>query len=473
MHAVHACLKLHTLPGLGLHGREYAGTFLTGLRKIVRTNWRSVCEYAAKETNDAESDSDPDSTDSGRPVDGRHNGLSRSLAAIHPEIMPGTGLTLSPEWSILLAACCAQPHEQKVSRLHSLLQQPVHWKSLFSLADRQGTQPLLYQALLGVQDQVPSEETQWLKQSYLTNLHKTLLLSGELIRILDHLSALGVEVMPYKGLALAEALYGDITLRQSGDIDLLIHIQDLPRIRRAVGDLGYTPHVSLSQEQEAAYVKSGYECPFDGAAGRNLLEVQWAIQPRFYAIDFEMDGIFQRAMTVILNERTIRTPSYSDLFLILSAHAAKHVWNRLVWLCDIAQLISLPTLDWDWIASQAEKLGMVRILWLTILVANRLLDVSIPGAAQASLPQDSSAPTFADEVVGHITSEAEYNFESFTYFRFMMHLRERVTDQLRFLQRLALTPGPSEWQAVHLPRPLFPLYRLVRLSRLAARLVRA
>jgi hypothetical protein len=55
----------------------------------------------------------------------------------------------------------------------------------------------------------------------------------------------------------------------------------------------------------------------------------------------------------------------------------------------------------------------------------------------------------------------------------MMRLRERKADRLKFLQRLALTPGPNEWSAVRLPAPLFPLYRVVRLSRLAARLVRA
>ena len=45
---------------------------------------------------------------------------------------------------------------------------------------------------------------------------------------------------------------------------------------------------------------------------------------------------------------------------------------------------------------------------------------------------------------------------------------------MRFLTSPRIfTPGPGEWAAVRLPRPLFPLYRLVRLSRLAARLVSA
>ena len=150
--------------------------------------------------------------------------------------------------------------------------------------------------------------------AYQINLHKALLLSRELIRIVDHLGELGLEVMPYKGLALAELLYGDIALRQAGDLDLLIRPADWPRIRDAVRELGYTPHLALSHAEERAYLKSGYECAFDSAAGPNLLEVQWAIQPRFYAVDFEMDGLFQRSTIVKVAGHPMKTPSPKTYF---------------------------------------------------------------------------------------------------------------------------------------------------------------
>ena len=351
------------------------------------------------------------------------------------------------------------------------MQQPVRWKSLFGLADQHGTQPLLYQSLLGLEDAVPAEQMNWLKQSYQTNVYKNLLLSRELTRILEHLSAVGIAVMPYKGLALAETLYANITLRQAGDIDLIIRPKDLHHIRTAVAPLGYTPHTPLSEDEERAYLKSGYECAFDSAAGRNLLEVQWAIQPRFYAVDFEMDGLFERAVAISVAGYPMKTLSSADLLLVLSAHAAKHVWGRLVWLCDIARLMALPNLDWDWIAEQAKNLGINRIVSVTMLAANRLLDVAIP--AQTGFPRDSEAPALVDEIQSHITSTVPYDVESLSYFRLMMRLRERPADRVRFLGRLIITPGPSEWEAVRLPRPLFPLYRLVRLSRLAARAVRA
>jgi Uncharacterised nucleotidyltransferase len=294
-----------------------------------------------------------------------------------------------------------------------------------------------------------------------------------LIRIVDHLSALGLDVMPYKGLALAELIYGDIALRQSGDIDLLIRPQDLPRIRDAVRELGYTPHLTLSAVEERAYLNSGYEYAFDGAAGPNLLEVQWAIQPRFYALDFDMREIFQRAITVTVAGHPMKTPSPEDLLLILSAHAAKHVWGRLVWLCDIARIMSLSTLNWNWIGADAKPLGIVRIVRVTMNLANRLLGAAIPAGAQANLPEDPATLALVDEIQTHIASESAYNVESVPYFRLMMRLRERPADRRLFLQRLVFTPGPGEWQAVHLPAPLFPLYRLVRISRLAARFFRA
>ena len=236
--------------------------------------------------------------------------------------MLGTSTTLDAEWSFLLTACSELPREEKTVRLRALSRAPVRWKLLFYLADHHRTQPLLHQALVGIADAVPPAEMSALKQLYQINLHKALFLSRELIRIVDHLSALGIEVMPYKGLALAEAGYGDIALRQVGDIDILIRPQDLPRARAAVRELGYTPHLVFSEVEERAYLKSGYECAFDGAAGPNLLELQWAIQPRFYAMDFDMGGLFQRAATITVAGRSMKTPSSEDLLLVLSAHAA-------------------------------------------------------------------------------------------------------------------------------------------------------
>jgi hypothetical protein len=75
--------------------------------------------------------------------------------------------------------------------------------------------------------------------------------------------------------------------------------------------------------------------------------------------------------------------------------------------------------------------------------------------------------------VRELAAADEYSSESLRYFRLMLGLRERARDKLRFLFRLAFTPSIGEWEVVRLPAPLFPLYRIIRLFRLAGRLSRS
>jgi hypothetical protein len=390
-----------------------------------------------------------------------------------PQIMPAPSAALDTEWFLLLAACSVVARPKNLDSVRSRLAGPINWASLLDLAEQHGVVPLLCQVLSSIENEVPAEPMLSLKQSYHTNLRKSLILAGELIRVLDRIDALGVEVMPYKGLTLAETMYGNMALRQTGDIDLLIRPQDFLQIKNAVRELGYMPHMPLFETEERAYLISGYECAFDCSAGRNLLELQWALQPRLYAVDTDMDALFRRAVPATVAGRKVKTLSHEDMLVVLAVHAAKHVWGRLIWLCDIAQIVNLPSLNWDWIADQASELGIARILSITLQLTSTLLRAPLPPSVESKVLNDPVSLALADEVRTRIVSRNSLNPESVAYFRLMMRLRERQADRLKFLQRLALTPGPNEWKAVRLPAPLFPLYRLVRLSRLAARLVRA
>ncbi|HEY6767461.1 MAG TPA: nucleotidyltransferase family protein [Candidatus Sulfotelmatobacter sp.] len=379
---------------------------------------------------------------------------------------------VNPEWNLLLAACSATPPAARINRISALIRSPIRWDALFQLADQHGVTGLLYQSFAEVQEAVPSGQMRRIRELYEVNLHKVLLTAGELLRILDCLDAKRIEVIPYKGVALAETLYGDFAARQSGDIDLLIRPQDLTRITEAVKGLGYTPHRQFSRQEERAYLTSGYERAFDGAAGINLLEVHWALQPRFYAVEVDMEGLFRRAVPISVAGREMRTLSPEDLALVLSLHAAKHLWARLIWLCDIARLAQSPSPDWKWIESEAQALGMARILRVTLLLAHGLLQAPLPAKIESAILDDRAAQEWTRRIGSQVADGGTSCVESWSYFRDMMKLRERPSDRMRFLWRLALTPGPGEWQAIRLSESLFPLYRIVRLSRLAARLVR-
>jgi hypothetical protein len=385
--------------------------------------------------------------------------------------MPSAAGATQAEWSLLRNACSANSPAEKTDQLHRSLEHPLDWNNVLDLAEHHGVSSLLCHALTPITEKIPSQVIETLKQRYGENVRKCLLLARELIRILDSLNAQGIEAIAYKGLALSEVVYGDIALRQSGDIDLLIRPQDFLRAKSAVRDLGFTPHAVLTEPEEQAYLVSGYECAFDCPAGPNLLEMQWALLPRFYAADLDLNALFRRAVNVTVAGRSMKVLSPEDLMLALSLHAAKHVWARLIWLCDIARIMSMPALDWQQIRDQAERLGIRRILDATLLLTNELFRSPLPDSSRSSV--DGVAKALAAEICKELVRGKSCDVESVAYFRRMMSLRERTRDRLRFLQRLALTPGPGEWKTVRLPAALFPLYRLVRLSRLVARFARA
>ncbi len=376
----------------------------------------------------------------------------------------------SPEWNLVLAASSHGACERE--RLQILLQQSIDWGRVFHLADHHGTSSLLYRNLSGLEDVVPAATLAALREKYERNVHRSLFLARELVRVLDCIEALGVEAIPYKGIVLSEVYYGDMALRQAGDMDFFVRTADVKKIKSAVGDLGYTPRVAIPENAEADYIASGYEATFDSAAGKNLLELQWALQPRFYAVDYDMEGLFQRSVTAAVAGRGVKTPSPEDLLIVLAVHAAKHIWGRLIWLCDIAEILKRDRVDWDFIQSQAQALGIARIVCITLLLTNRLMGSEIPAALQEAVQRDEAAQGLAKKIALSIAAGISYEEEKLSYFRLMTRLRERRIDRWRFWSRLAFTPGPGEWAAIQLPRPLFPLYRLVRLARLAARLAR-
>jgi len=381
------------------------------------------------------------------------------------------------EWDLLLAASSpdldsAHPGESDLGRIRFLLEKAVEWEAVLRVADNHGTSSLLYQSLSRFSDMVPSAVLEALRQRYEKNVYKSLFLTNELRRILDCLEGLGIEAIPYKGVVLSEVYYGDMALRQTGDIDMFVRKGDVGRSKNALRDLGYTTRLGIPEEVLENYMASGYEWTFDGPAGPNLLELQWALQPRFYAVDFDMDGLFERAVKVTVGGRSVNTPSPEDLLLVLSVHAAKHVWGRVILLLDIAQVLRLENLNWDWVWSCARELGIQRILGVTFLLANRLLGTGVPVAVQSVILADRDARALTDEIAANMAAGVSYDPQQTSYFRLMMRLRERRADRMRFLARLVFTPGPGEWESVRLPKALFPLYRVVRLGRLTSRFVR-
>src|SRR5271157_5796533 len=394
-------------------------------------------------------------------------------------------LPTSPAWSaalqredgfeFLCALTGAELAPERIERIANWNLSALNWGEVLRLAEHHGILPLAARNLIEHGRGLPPEIERALRSAYEANLRRSLWFTAELARIMQHFECRQLRAIPYKGPALAQSLYHDPDLRSFGDLDFLISSVDFERAKQALAEIGYRPSADLTPSVERLWLRTGYERSFDGAAGRNLVELQWALLPRFYAVDLCVEDLLARAGRTVVAGYEVLCLSPEDSVLVLCLHAAKHLWTRLIWLSDIAETLRSQSrnqiIDYSLVFSQARALGIARILGVSFWLVKNVLQAELPESAEEMIAADPRVRTLGSEFAERLAGGAAYDFESTDYFRLILKLRERRGDRWRYLWRLVWTPGAGDVAAVRLPEALFPLYRIVRIGRLTRKVL--
>ncbi len=366
------------------------------------------------------------------------------------------GTTRSQEFQLLTACCLPSKHAD----LTSLLTPRLDWERVIDSAEHHRLIPVLHAALAG-ENGIPST----LRVRAHKHAWRAMRFTTELARITQNFERRQVEFLALKGPALSQLLYHDPCLRQFGDLDLLVRPQDVWSARTALKELGYASGLRLSPKQEKSHLRSGYECAFDLKSEPHVVELQWQVVPRFYSMSFDLNQLFRRSVQIDIDGTRLRTVGHNDLMLVLCVHAAKHEWSQLGMLRDIAALTHFH-LDWEWIAGEAMRLGILKILQISLLAAGVVFSLTLP----APLPSPiAGAAEIASAIAGRLPQDYEPDTESVRYFRAQLRTRERLRDRTQFVWRLATTPSVEEWKTLRIPDRYFVAYRGVRIGRLIKR----
>src|SRR5262249_21888981 len=141
----------------------------------------------------------------------------------------------------------------------------LDWTRLLAEAEGHGMTPLLAASVLESNPgEVPDSIRMELAKALQFSAARNLKLSAALHRILDILSAEGIRAIPFKGRALAAALYGNLALRPSTDLDLLVRRPEAVRATQALVEVGYTTDLPADKAVQAAYLRSRHEIHLGG-----------------------------------------------------------------------------------------------------------------------------------------------------------------------------------------------------------------
>lgn len=407
--------------------------------------------------------------------------LFRQVTKPKPHRAPRTGHEID------LLLCCARTDvgPTALQRAASLLARPIDWDVVVRLARRHRIVPLLHLNLDRLQWMaVPADVRSELHAARQANAANCLQLAGELVRLLNVFGQAGIVAIPFKGVTLAARTYGDVALREAGDIDLLVRREDIARAVDLLESTGLRPAFPTSTSREARYLRnlnrsrradyllSHSEHHFVSDDGRLNVDLHWAIALREFSLPLDMRGLWERVTRQRLAGREMPALCDEDLLLALCVNGAKDCWERLDRVCDVAELVrAAPQLDWDRLFDLSRRAGAQRMLRLGLSLARDLLDADLGPQVAGFVPQDRRVASLAGGIRERMfdVSRPPSDLRS-TRALFHLKLRERWRDRAQYCLA-QLRPGVGDWAAVRLPRGLEFLYYVSRPLRLAARYV--
>lgn len=378
-----------------------------------------------------------------------------------------------PEAELLLLCARTRRDSQKDARIEALLGEEMDREYLLRAAHRHGMAPLLYWNLnAACPEDVPEDVLDPLRGHFIRNSRRALFLTGELLKLLGAFEAGEIPVISYKGPTLAALAYGNFALREFMDLDILVHRRDVPKARDLLISLGYRQQEKISAAQEEAFLESHCEYVFMNDNG-SIVELHWAVMPRNLSFSLDPEDLWERSERVPFGGKATRVFSPEDMVLILCAHGAKHRWERLAWICDVAETIRAnPDLDWNQLTARAEALGGERMLLLGLFLTSELLDAAIPAWILRKMKADRAVNGLAAQVVERWFGEPEASsglLEESAFKPMYLGMRERMVDKVRYCFRTATARSVEDWETVTLPRYLFPFYYVIRAARLAGK----
>ncbi len=377
----------------------------------------------------------------------------------------------TPEAALLLVCARLELTTGEQETIRTRLAAPLDWSCLIALAARHRLSPLLFRHLNALDPRAiprPVFVQLWARHEGLAKKNEAM--ARELLRLLALLEAKEIQAVPFKGPTLARTAYGDLSLREFGDLDILVPRDQVLRARNLLGAEGYTSVVPIRPEDEQAFLRAHRQYDFELFHEERglMVELHWRTSSEFPIESLDDPAWWSGLGTVELAGGTIPILPLRELLLVLLLHGTKHHWSRLSWLVDVAELIRQnPSLDWPWMIDTADRMGCRRRVAVGLRLALNLLDAPLPEATQEWVSQDGAVQDLASRLERNLFLAEPPDWDIFQRLSFDLDLCDRPRQRARHLLLLLFTPNAEDWGQRRLPRALAFLYFPGRLIRLA------
>jgi hypothetical protein len=343
----------------------------------------------------------------------------------------------------------------------------VSWPALLGESERHGVISLLASSIARVeQDLVPPEFAQKIRQLHRAQVLSALQMTAELFRLVDQFRDAGLDIVIVKGPILALRAYGDTGGRRYGDLDFIVRQEDVLRATEIMISAGYRPEIPV---EAISPHKIPGQYVFARIAAPLLVELHTERTMRYFPRGLPIEDFFARRQSVRADGHQVPALATEDELLLICIHGAKHLWDRLSMVADVAALITRQSpLDWARAFATARAVGAERMLHTGLLLAGNLLSAPLPQNVQERLHSDQSAAQLALKIAAWLPSAGLAAPGLFSRAIYRMRMRGSLVSGFGYLLRLTFSPTQEDWQAgpeKNQDRRLAALRRPVRLAK--------
>nr|WP_281380714.1 nucleotidyltransferase family protein [Rhabdobacter roseus] len=328
---------------------------------------------------------------------------------------------------------------------------PVDSERLLALASWHGVRPLLFSSLRA--ESTPASVYTHLQTECQEIAVANLLQTRELLRLVQRLASHQVPSYAYKGSLWASWLYGNQSLREQGDIDLLVPRPYLDQALALLTQDGYLPDAYRQYLLErkpgvkAAFLRTDYHIPLvwqRAAAPESVLEVHWRVAYPRLCFEFPEQEWEAMAEDYPLQKGTVTSfRKEYQLLLIITHHGGKEQWLRLKYLADLAAYLRRygAQTDWAWVGTWARRKGMYSLLQGSLALLK-----SLGMEWNAAWPETEAKPLSAAQLQSWESMAALPENSTWPYLRHALQTRDGA-HRLKVL--LAHARYASEWYLLY------------------------
>ncbi len=288
---------------------------------------------------------------------------------------------LSPEFRLAAACAIWPPSDYRIQAIQAVTAGPLDWSRFLRVARRHRLIGLVHDGLTRSRTDMPPPIAQEIRAQAASQVRQNLAMAAEALRLQRLFDDAELPVLFVKGASLAVLAFGNVGLRGSQDIDLLVPSDTLPEATALIERAGYRrfePPSNISDAQLRVLMPLRKDLGFIHRTSGLEVELHWRLFLDPHTM-VETSVMTASRIVPLSGINGLRTLGTEDLFAYLCMHGALHCWNRLQWLADINALVATAregSLDHLLRTAEARRAG--RAAAQGLLLCKRLLGTPVP-----------------------------------------------------------------------------------------------